>query len=67
MVHAAQKQGLSQATRVAALADGATNGWSVVAALQPECATLECLLDWLHIGKKFQNVKHALGEALTAS
>jgi hypothetical protein len=67
LVNAAQKQGLSQATRVTALADGATNCWSVVAAIQPECATLECILDWFHIGKKFQNVKNALGEAFTAS
>ena len=67
LVNAAKKQGLSQATRVTALADGATNCWSVVAALQPECATLECILDWFHIGKKFQNVKNALGEAFTAA
>jgi len=39
----------------------------VVAAIQPECATLECILDWFHIGKKFQQVKNALGEAFTAS
>jgi hypothetical protein len=49
LVNAAKKQGLSQATRVTALADGATNCWSVVAALQPEWATLECILDWFHI------------------
>jgi hypothetical protein len=67
MVNAAKKQGLSQATRVTALADGATNCWAVVAAIQPACATLECILDWFHIGKKFQNVKNALGEAFTAS
>jgi hypothetical protein len=67
MINAAKKQGLTQATQVTALADGATNCWSVVAAIQPECATLECILDWFHIGKKFQNVKNALGEAFTAS
>ena len=67
LVNAAKKQGLSQATRVTALADGATNCWSVVAAILPECATLECILDWFHIGKKFQNVKNALGEAFTTS
>jgi hypothetical protein len=67
LVNAAKKQGLSQATRVTALADGATNCWAVVAAIQPACATLECILDWFHIGKKFQNVKNALGEAFTAS
>ena len=67
LINAAKKQGLSQATRVTALADGATNCWSVVAAIQSECATLECILDWFHISKKFQNVKNALGEAFTAS
>jgi hypothetical protein len=67
LINAAKKQGLSQATQVTALADGATNCWSVVAAIQPECATLECILDWFHIGKKFQQVKNALGEAFTAT
>ena len=67
MINAAKKQGLTQATQVTALADGAKNCWSVVAAIQPECATLECILDWFHIAQKFQNVKNALGEAFTAS
>ena len=39
----------------------------MVTAIQPKCATLECILDWFHIGKKFQQVKNALGEAFTAS
>jgi hypothetical protein len=34
MINAAKKQGLTQATQVTALADGATNCWSVVAAIQ---------------------------------
>jgi hypothetical protein len=66
VVNAAKKQGLSQATQVTALADGAKNCWSVVAALEPECATLECILDWFHIAQKFQQVKKALGEAFAA-
>jgi hypothetical protein len=49
MINAAKKQGLSQATQVTALADGAKNCWAVAAAIQPECATLECILDWFHI------------------
>jgi hypothetical protein len=65
--NAATKQGLSQATQVTALADGAKHGWSVVAALHPECATLECILAWCHMAQKFQQVKNALGEALAAS
>jgi hypothetical protein len=28
---------------------------------------LECILDWFHIGKKFQNIKNALGEAFVTS
>jgi hypothetical protein len=52
---------------VTALADGAQNCWSVVAAIQTECATLECILDWFHIAQKFQQVKNALGEAFTTS
>jgi hypothetical protein len=62
-INAAKKQGLSQETQVTALADGAQNCWSVVAAIQPECATLECILDWFHIAQKFQQAKNALGEA----
>ncbi len=61
--HAALKQGLTEQTRVTALADGAHNCWSVILALKPHCQTLECILDWFHIAQKFQQVKNALGEA----
>jgi hypothetical protein len=67
LLHAAMKQGLCSETQVTALADGATNCWTVVLAMQPYCATLECILDWFHIGKKFQTVKNALGEAFETS
>jgi len=67
VVNAAKKQGISQETQVTALADGAKNCWSVLSVLQPECATLECILDWFHIAQKFQNVKNALGEAFATS
>jgi hypothetical protein len=67
VITAAKKQGLWQETQVTALADGAQNCWSVVAAMQPECATLECILDWFHIVQKFQQVKNALGEAFALS
>ena len=63
VIHAAHKQGMSQAPQVTALADGAKNCWSVVAAIHPACATLAYILDWFHIAQKFQNVKNALGEA----
>jgi len=64
VINAAKKQGLSQATQVTALADGAQNCWSVVAAIQPECVTLECILDWFHMAQKFQQVKNALARPL---
>ena len=66
-INAAKKQGLSQVTQVTALADGAKNCWEVVAAIQPYCGTLECILDWFHIAQKFQQVHNALGEALAKS
>ena len=65
--HAALKQGLSQQTRVTALADGANNCWSVISVLEPHCQTIEPILDWFHIAQKFQNVKNALDEAFSES
>jgi hypothetical protein len=66
-INTAKKQGLSQATQVTALADGAQHCWSVVAAIPPECATRECILDWFPIAQKFQQVKKALGKAFAPS
>jgi hypothetical protein len=67
LVNAAQRQGMTGETRITALADGANNCWSVLSELEPYCQELECILDWFHIGKKFQNVKNGLGEALEES
>lgn len=63
LVNAAKKQGMNQETEVTALADGAKNCWSVISTVQSHCQKLECILDWFHIGKKFQTVSNALGEA----
>jgi hypothetical protein len=65
--HAALKQGMTRQTRITGLADGAHNCWSVILALEPHCKSLELVLDWFHIGKKFQNVRDALGETFTES
>ncbi len=62
LINAALKQGISRDTQVTALADGANNCWSVLGAIQPYCGSWEWILDWFHIGKKFQTVKNALGE-----
>lgn len=67
LINAAKKQGLTQETKVIGLADGAKNYWSVLSVLKPHCQTLECILDWFHIAKKFQNVKQALETAWQAS
>ncbi len=60
VLHAALKQGLVEATEVIALADGAHNCWSVIMSLKRHCKQITCILDWFHIGKKFQNVRSAV-------
>lgn len=62
VINAALKQGISAGTKITGLADGALNCWLILLSLQPHCQSLECILDWFHIGKKFQNVNQALGE-----
>ena len=64
LLNAARKQGLIEDTDVTALADGAANCWSAISSLDPHCHKLTCILDWFHIGMKFQNVRNALGETL---
>ena len=63
LYHAALKQGFTPETQVTALADGAHNGWSVISVLEPHCQTLELIVDWFHIGMRFQTVKNALGDS----
>lgn len=61
LLNAARKQGIAaDATEVVVLADGALNCWSAVEVLRPHCHTLVGILDWFHIGMKFQNVINAL-------
>jgi hypothetical protein len=67
VLNAAHKQGMTQQTKVTALADGASNGWSVISSLAPHCSQIESILDWFHIDKKFQTVKSALGDAFEDS
>ncbi|MEM6447564.1 MAG: ISKra4 family transposase, partial [Cyanobacteria bacterium P01_D01_bin.123] len=54
LLNAARKQGLAEATEVIALADGTTNCWSAISSLEPHCRKLTCILDWFHIGMKFE-------------
>jgi hypothetical protein len=65
--HAALKQGLSEKTHVTGLADGANNCWSTLSVLEPHCQSLELILDWFHIGMKFETLKNALGKAFEES
>jgi hypothetical protein len=67
LLNAARPQGMTPASQGTALADGAHHGWSGVSVGAPHGQTLECILDWFHIGKKFQHVKNALGEAVATS
>ncbi|MEL6555963.1 MAG: ISKra4 family transposase [Cyanobacteria bacterium J06621_11] len=65
--NAALRQGLNAQTQVTGLADGASNCWSAILALRPHCQSLELILDWFHIGKKFKTVTNALGEVFEES
>jgi hypothetical protein len=60
VLNAARKQGLGQDTEVTALADGANNCWSVIVSLESHCKQITGILDWFHIGKKFQNIRSAV-------
>ena len=60
LLNAALKQGMDKDTVVTALADGAHNCWSTILSLEAHCKQVLCILDWFHIGKKFQNVRSAV-------
>lgn len=62
VLNSALKQGLNTNTLITALADGAQNCWSVIQALKPHCRHIEAILDWFHIGKKFQPLLNSLAE-----
>ena len=56
LLRAAELQGLTSQTTVTALADGAKNCWSIINSLENHCGKLDRIVDWFHIGKKFENV-----------
>ena len=60
VLNAARRQGLAQDTEVTARADGATNGWAVIVSLERHCKQIMGIVDWVHIGKKFQHVRSAV-------
>jgi len=70
LIHGALKQGLCSATHVTALADGAKNCWTVLGAIQPYCATLECILDlvsyWQEISDGAKRLRRGLGSVFRA-
>ncbi len=63
LLNTALKQGMVENTGVTALANGALNCWAVILSLVPHCQQLICILDWFHIGMKFQNVRSAVEDA----
>lgn len=58
--NACKKQGVTKATIVTALTDGASNCWSVIDAIKPSCKEVIKILDWFHVGKKFKNTEHCI-------
>jgi hypothetical protein len=63
-LNALKKQGMNKETKEIVLTDGANNCWSVVKNLEKECGSVERILDWFHIAKKFTSIKHAIPEDL---
>ena len=59
-LNAAIKQGMTETTKITALCDGAKNCWSIVDSLEGHCSSIERILDWFHIGMKFQNTRLGL-------
>ncbi len=56
VLNSAILQGLNEDTNIIGLADGAKNCWSIINFLAPHCNKVTGILDWFHIGKKFENV-----------
>jgi hypothetical protein len=55
-VIAALKQGLGPKTHITALCDGAANCWNIAKAMEPLCGSITYILDWFHLGMKFENI-----------
>lgn len=56
VLEAAKLEGLTKATTITALADGAKNCWNIIESLRNCCLVLICILDWFHIGKYVKNL-----------
>ena len=53
---ACRAQGMTAATKVTCIADGAENCWSIAYSIENECQQITFILDWFHIGMKFKNI-----------
>lgn len=51
---AAKRQGMNGDTKITIIADGAKNCWQATKVLEKDSASIETILDWFHISKKFQ-------------
>lgn len=60
----AKKEGLTVATDVTAICDGARNCWNIIEHLKPHCRSITYILDWFHIAMKFQNIGQCETEAM---
>ena len=56
LINGAIRHGMTKETKITGLSDGASNCKSVIRSLEPYCDELEVILDWFHIGIKFQNM-----------
>lgn len=64
LVNAAKRAGMTKNTSITAFSDGAFNCQSVINVLPEHCGKFELILDWFHIGMKFQNVLMVLPDTM---
>lgn len=60
VANACKKMGMTKATAVTILTDGANNCWSIVKDYELLCASVTRILDWFHIAKHFKMAEHKI-------
>ncbi len=65
VLNACHKENMhSKVTKLTCLTDGANNCWSVTNSLKAHCKTLENILDWFHITKRFTIISNGINKDL---
>jgi hypothetical protein len=60
VVISAKKHGMTSDTNIVALSDGAANCWNALKVLEKHCKSIEYILDWQHIKRRFEPLVNKL-------